>query len=246
MRLPCPRAAVVSVGFVGVILFCAAFAGCENYCLVVQTNPGGTINNNTSCPSTPTTGNVVLTFGASSTSGAASSSTMGPVRSPQIFATLRGVDALPMSTPGDDAPAWQPLAPQLADHPVQVDLNAHVGDLCTTNQLGAASVPGGVYRELRVRFALNPRAELAFARTASLLDESACGAGIFNCVIPSGIGRPLVWDAPAEIEIPSDRIDGGSIVILPNSTTRLAISPAADSPALAFSASVQRSCPPTK
>jgi hypothetical protein len=246
MRLPCPRAAVVSVGFVGVILFCAAFAGCENYCLVVQTNPGGTINNNTSCPNTPTTGNVVLTFGASSTSGAASASTIAPVRSPQIFVTLRGVDALPMSTTGDGAPAWQPLAPQLADRPVQVDLNAHAGDFCATNRLGTAAVPAGVYRQLRVRFALNPRADLASARLASPLDESACGTGIFNCIIPSAISRPLAWDAPAEIEIPSDRIDGGSIAILPNSTTRLVISPAAGSPSLPFSASVQRSCPPAE
>ncbi|HXX44868.1 MAG TPA: hypothetical protein VEJ38_09070 [Candidatus Acidoferrales bacterium] len=244
MQIPCTRGAAVSVGFLSAVLL-SSLAACSNYCVNFQSNPGGTINTSTTCGTSTTTGNVILTFGTSSTSGATSASTTAPVRSPQIFATLRGVDALPISTPGDDAPAWQPLAPQLADRPVQVDLNARVGDYCATNQLGTATVPAGVYSRLRLRVVPNQESD-RLTIAASPLDESACGTRMFNCVIPSGIGRPLAWDVPAEIEIPSDRIDGGSIAVLSNSTTRLAISPATGSSVLAFSASVQRSCPPAE
>ncbi len=238
------------------ILLCVIFVGCGNYCLVVQTNPGGTINTNTSCQ-TSTTGNVALAFGAPLDSGGTPYSTIVPVRSPHIFVTLSGVDALPAPVPGEEGPAWQPLAPQLALRPVQVDLNARAGDSCATGPLGAAAVPAGVYRELRLRVVpdLDPSAPAdQVAPTSSPLAESACGANLLNCLIPpDAAAQPLTWNDSDEVVISSDRIAGGFIRVLPDSDLQLTITfnpassvalPAADGIRLipSFSASTQFTC----
>ena len=203
----------------------------------MQTNPGGPVNPGANCPPTTATGNVALAFGASIASdaapGAAPSAATVPVRAPRIFVTLRGIDALPASMPGADATtAWQPLAPQLAERPVQVDLNARTGDFCASKPVSVADSPAGVYSQLRLRIVpnLDPNATASRAPdrstfSAALLAESACGANLLNCLIPpDAAAQPLAFDDSAEVLITSNRIAGGSIRVLPDTTTHLAIS----------------------
>ena len=246
MRLRWPLLAGVSALLLATVFSCVALVGCSNYCLNVQTNPGGTINTNTSCQTTTMTGNVALSIGALQESDSTGPMTTAPARATQVFVTLRGVDAFADPLPGDDAPAWRDLAPQLASRPAQIDLNAPVGDFCATSQLGMATVPAGIYRQLRLRVVSNldssaavnpPPDQLLIA--SSLPDQSACGANLLNCLIPpDAAARPLAFDdlhfaesagrsaetGPDSITISSDHIAGGSFRVLPNATTHLAIS----------------------
>jgi len=209
------------------LLFCATFTGCAHYCVAINLNPGGTIDSGATCTTTTSTGNVTLAFGSSVASASADALSAAP-RAPHIFVTLRGIDALPSSMPGDDATAWQPLAPQLATRPVQVDLNAPVGDSCAIHPLSVADVQSGVYSQLRLRVVENPSPNQAPDRStvaAPLLEESACGANLLNCLIPpDAAALALALDDRAEIVIPSDHIAGGSIRVLPDSHVHLTIS----------------------
>ena len=236
----------VSALLLAIVFSCVALVGCSNYCLNVQTNPGGTINTNTSCQTTTMTGNVALSIGALQDSDSPNSLATEASRATQVFVTLRGVDALADPLPGDDAPAWRELAPQIASRPAQIDLNARVGDFCATSQLNVATVSAGVYRQLRLRVVPNSDSNAAAnppsdqpAIASSLLDQSACGANLLNCLIPPDAaadslalyspvlaesGKRNLETGPASIVIPSDRIAGGFFRILPNTTTHLVIS----------------------
>jgi len=250
MRLhfaPAGAAKAFRSGLFAVLLSCA-LAGCSDYCLVVISNPGGTATLNPTCPPSKPTGNVALAFGSSFT---ASEST--PLRTPHLFVTLRGIDGLAAAISGDDASGWQELAPRLTDRPVQVELTAPVARSCETGPLGSAEVPAGVYRQLRLRLVPNPPSVRSLVN-APLLEESACGANVFSCLIPSGArAQPLVWDDPPEIVIPSDRIADGFIRVLPETTVYVSISleprssfalPAGDALRLIplFSASARSEC----
>ena len=197
------------------LLFCASFAGCTSYCVVIQSNPGGTIDPNTTCQAKTTTGNVAVTFSSSSVGAEAAL-----VRAPRIFVTFRGIDGLRAPTP-DDAPTWQELAPHLAEKPVQVELTSEARSSCAVGPLGSAAVPAGVYRQLRLRLFSNAAPD----RTATAaLEQSVCGPSVFSCLIPPDAApQPLVWDDPAEIVIASDRIEGGSFRVLPNGSVHIAI-----------------------
>jgi hypothetical protein len=222
-------AKAIRPGLFAAVLFClcALCAGCDNFCLLIVSNPGGTsgvgVSSGTapSCPvpkPTPT-GNVSLTFGFSVTT-----SESALVRAPHIFVTLRGIDALPASTT-DDAPAWQDLAPQLAEKPAQIDLTASsAGASCTASPLGSAAVPAGVYRQLRLRLVPNAPLDPTAAAAGPPLGQSACGTDLFSCLIPpDSAPQPLAFDDPAEIAIPSDRIADGSFRVVPNSRIHLSI-----------------------
>ena len=247
-------------------LFCAALVGCNNYCLNVQTNPGGTIDTSSNCPASPPTGNVSLAFGTAIASDAATNAGVLPLRAPHIFVTLRGIDALPTHAPGADAPEWQPLAPQLASRPAQVDLNARVGDFCATSPItgppgrrlvepGGSAIPAGVYSQLRLRLVPNLDPNARANDAAAPFDASACGANILSCVIPpDGAALPLAFDNPGEIVIPSGRIAGGFVRVLPGSNVHLVIALDPSSPidvakgnalrlSPLFSVSAQPSCP---
>jgi hypothetical protein len=200
---------------------------------------------NPTCPAGNSTGTVAVTFGSSL---AASEPAL---RTAHLFVTLRGIDALAAAIPGDDAPSWQELAPQLTDRPVQIDLMAPAAGSCGSGPLGSVAVPAGVYRQLRLRLVPNaPRT------TAALLDESACGADVFSCFIPpDDTAEPLAWDDPAEVVIPSDHLTEGLIRVLPETTVHvsIALDPRSSLALTAggalrllpsFSASAQSECPP--
>ncbi len=251
MRLNFPPAGATKAfrpGLFAIVVSCA-FAGCGDYCLIINSNPGGTVNTNLSCPTAKPTGNVALTFGSSF------ATSESPPLGTHLFITLRGIDALAAPMPGDDVPEWQELAPQLADRPAQVDLTAPAARSCESGQLGSAAVPAGVYRELRLRLIPNPSLIRAEA-TALPLDESACGANVFDCLVPpNATAQPLTWDDPAEVVIASDRIEDGFIRVLPETGVHVSIAlEPSSSLALAsdhtlrlipsFFASVQSECSP--
>lgn len=253
MRLkstPAGAAKASRQGLFAMLLSCA-LAGCNNYCLVVSSNPGGTSSVDPTCPAAHPTGNVALTLGSS-----IAASESAPPRVPHLFVTLRGIDGLGVPMPGDDAPVWQELAPQLADRPVQVDLAAPAASSCATGPLGSAAVPAGVYRQLRLRLVPNPPTD-RLAENTLALEDSACGANVFSCLIPpDAAAQPLAWDDPADVVIPSDRLADGFIRVLPESSVHVSIAldprsslalPAGAALRLIpwFSASAQSGCPPT-
>lgn len=237
-----------SLGLFALPLTCA-LAGCGgSWCVVGVFNPSGTTTTNPTCPGSNSTGTVAVTFHSSF---AASES--APLRTPHLFVTLRGIDALGAPTPGDDTPRWQELAPQLIDRPVQVDLTAPAARSCESGPLGSAVVPAGVYRQLLLHLVSNP----PVAATAPPLDTSACGANVFSCFIPpDGTAEPLAWDDPADVVISSDRLVDGQIRVLPETGVHVSIAlDPRSSLVLAggralrltplFSASAQSECSPT-
>jgi len=251
MRLPFGPAGAAKAfrsGLFAMFLSCVP-AGCGNYCLVGIFNPSGMTSTSATCPPSKPTGNVVLTVGSSLV-------TSEPVtlRAPHLFVTLRGIDALAAPAPGEDAPVWQPLAPQLTDRPVQVDLTASAAPFCESGPLGSAAVPAGVYSQLRLRVVPNPPPS---AQPATNADESACGAHSFSCLIPpDATAHTLAWDDPADIVIASDHIADGFIRILPETSVHVSIAldprsslvlPAGTALRLipSFSASTESACSPT-
>jgi hypothetical protein len=123
---------------------------------------------------------------------------------------------------GDEDPAdWQKLAPQLVKQPLQVDLVGGTSDRSARELLGEiVTVPAGIYRQLRVRFVPNqPMTE------DRLPDGNACGSVGFNCVVMAdGRIQPLLLDSGSpELRIMSDRIEGASLFIPPDTKTDLII-----------------------
>ena len=80
MPLRWPLLVGVSALLWAIVFSCVALVGCSNYCLNVQTNPGGTINTNTSCQTTTMTGNVALSISALQESDSPSSLATAPAR----------------------------------------------------------------------------------------------------------------------------------------------------------------------
>jgi hypothetical protein len=213
-RTPLGAAKALHPGLLGALVFCAIVTGCDNFCLVIQSNPGGTIDTNATCQ--PKTGNIGVTFSSSIVDSGSL-----PVRAPRIFLTLRGIDALGAPGPGADAATWQELAPQLADKPMQVELTAHAPKSCATGPLGSAAVPAGVYRQLRLRFI--PNAGPGQPDTP-ILEQSGCGAKLFNCLIPPDTApEPLAFENSADLVIPSNNIADGFIRVTPDNSVRVSI-----------------------
>jgi hypothetical protein len=138
-----------------------------------------------------------------------------------VFVTIRGIEASSNSAASDDSPDWVELAPELARRPVQVDLMAPPGTSCESAALSRALVPAGVYRELRIRLALDPPAAGESAPT-----ENRCGAAGLHCaVVAGGEIRPLAWNsATPDLHIPQQSIAGQGFSLMPDSEMNLTIS----------------------
>jgi len=253
MRLNLPPAGAAKayqLGLFAILVSCASVGCGGDYCLIINSNPGGTVNTNLSCPTAKPTGNLAFTFGSSFTP-----SESAPLRT-HVFVTLRGIDASAAML-GSEVPVWQELVPRLSDRPVQVDLTAPAARSCESGPLGWAAVPAGVYRELRLRLAPNPSLFRAEA-TAPPLEESACGVNLFDCLIPpNATAQPLTWDDPSEVVIAPERIQDGLIRVLPETSVQVsvALDPRSSLTLAAdhalrltplFSASVQSECSPSE
>ena len=222
MRRNCTHAGAAKafqLGLFAVLILCVMLTGCNNFCVSVVSNPGGTISGSgATCPPPKPTGNVKLRVSASLAPVAAS----GTSGAQHIFVTLRCMDALPTTIAGDDPPEWQALAPDLAFQPVQIDLMARPADSCALgsfgNAGGSANVRVGVYSQVRLRLVPNQP-----AGGEPVPAENACGANAFNCLVAAdGAVHPLALDDPPELRIASERIAGGFFRVLPDDSLLLA------------------------
>jgi hypothetical protein len=201
-----------------ILLFCVGLLGCDNFCFVGVSDPGGggaVAAGGTSCPVNNQTGNVALQLESSFTPAASS----GPTDVQHIFVSLRGIEALPTQPAGGDPPAWQELAPELVARPTQVDLMARPANACGPSTFPGAVVNAGVYTQVRLLLVTNqPEA------SEPVPTENACVPVGFNCVAATnGSLQLLSSDDPAELQIPTQSIAGGFFRVLPGDHIRLAI-----------------------
>jgi hypothetical protein len=173
--------------FLAVLPLCLANSGCNScYAGFWNGNQSGIAFSNTSCPLTKATGAVSFQMKEAVAPTSPSSAFPSPLASPldtrHIFVTLRGVEVHTSMTADTDSPGWEELAPDLAAHPIQVDLlalnvDSRLLDLSTSANV-PTTVPADEYRQLRLRLVpLNPTAD-------DILPESnACGSVGWNCIV---------------------------------------------------------------
>jgi hypothetical protein len=203
--------------FFTTLLFCLSLLGCNNYCFVFVSNPGGSISTTSpSCPLNGATGAVRVHVAASPTATAEAT----PASIQHIFVTLRGIEASSNAILDDDSPDWHELAPKLATQPEQLDLLARTPDSCARSTFDDVAVPADAYRQIRLRLSPNQPATDEFVP-----EENACGSVGFNCVVTSeGAIRPLVLDRlSSQFQISSDDISGDLFRVLPDTAVHLEI-----------------------
>ncbi|MGD0404028.1 MAG: DUF4382 domain-containing protein [Candidatus Acidiferrales bacterium] len=205
--------------FLVALLFPLALIGCDNSCLLIVSNPGGSIGTISGSGPNCSLNTTTATFRMSVASSLSSAAEAQP-RIQHVFVTLEGIEANPSASAGENSPNWQELAPHLAKEPVQLDLLARPADSCEPNISARVTVPADSYRQLRLRLSPN-EAET----TDPVLEQNSCGSAGFNCVVTSdGDIKPLVVDRElSQIQISSQQITGGSFRIFPDAPLNLKI-----------------------
>ena len=205
-------------GFFTALVFCLSLIGCDNTCFIFVSNPsGGTIAVGTNtCSLNKANGTVRLRL----TSSVMPAAGDWPTSVQHIFVTIRGIEANPSATAGEDSPDWQELAPNLATQPVQLDLLAHIGDSCAPSTFGDVAIPADVYRQ--VRLLLSPSHS---ETNEPVPQDNGCGRVGFNCIVTADGGiRLLVLNRQLpQVRIPPDHIADGFFRILPETTVNLTI-----------------------
>jgi hypothetical protein len=200
------------------LLFAVWLSGCGDTCFAFISNPSsGSLKIGVGgCKLTPASATVrLMVQGVQRCTSCPASS-----RIRHIFVSIRGIDVHEGLTPDAGSPDWQELAPHLAKQPLQIDLLSASGDQVTKEPLEEiVTVPAGVYRQLRVRFADDAVGRIPLYR------ESPCGGASANCVVmDDDTVRPLLFDtASPELRITPERIANGSLLILPDIDTDLII-----------------------
>ncbi len=210
----------------GALLAGLVAAGCNRTCVSFTSNPPNSTLNIKASDSTPPACTVTTAKAAVSVTMTAAPmcrGCSGTSSVQHIFVSLQGVAAHASGTGPDPAfrdEGWTELAPQLAQQPVQVDLMARPANACASGALGEAAVTSGVYRQIRLRLVPNHPAP-----GEAVPEENACGQVGFNCVVAAdGRIQPLLLESGApELRIASTRIAGGSLVVLPDVRTNLAV-----------------------
>jgi hypothetical protein len=215
--------------FLAVLLLCLANSGCNScYSGFWNGNGSGVAVSNMSCPLTKATGAVIVQMSVASAPPGASAAFPSPLVSPRdiqhIFVTLRGIEAHPNMMADENSTGWEELAPDLAAHPMQLDLLAVNGDSRSRGLTASANVPATVpadeYRQLRLRLvSLHPSAD-------DLIPESnACGNVGWNCMVFADRSvLPLEFDgAVAEFHITQERGTDSVFRVLPNELIHLSI-----------------------
>ena len=215
--------------FLAVLPLCLAGSGCNScYAGFWNGNQSGIAFSNTSCPLNKATGAVTFQMKESSAPTSPSSafpSSPAPLGDAQhIFVTLRGIEVHPSMTADKDSLGWEEIAPDLAAHPMQIDLLAlNVDSQLLGLPMSAnipATVPADEYRQLRLRLVPhNPTAD-------DVLPEShACGSSGWNCIVFANHSvRPLEFDgAIEEFHITPGTGTENIFRVLPNEVIHLAI-----------------------
>lgn len=206
------------------LLFAVWLTGCNNTCFTFTSNPPtGTLNIKVSNPAptcTLTKANGAIRLMVKKIP--VCSSCLESNRVQHIFVSIRSIEAHPNASVDDDSPDWQELMPpELVKQPLQVNLVSDPADPSAPEPLGQiASVPAGTYRQLLVRFL--PNEPVMNDRQP---EKNACGSSGFNCVVMAdGRIQPLLLEgAVPELRITPDRIDGGSMLVPPDTNTDLVI-----------------------
>ena len=146
----------------------------------------------------------------------------------------------------DDSPGWLPLATQLQEHPLQIDLLADSHANVSSAPFPDAVLPTGAYRQIRLRLASMPPKESTF-------EANPCGTGTPHCAVASdGRVRPLAFPpSRPDLRIVLDGTPGHELYVPPDGAVALVIEldrdrsflwPSGDSLLLApvFHLSVQR------
>jgi len=225
-----------------VVLLCLATSGCGYGCYsgFWNGNASGVAfsNSNSSCPLTKATGAVIVQVGTVSAPTAASAVFLSPLASPRdvqhIFVTLRGIQARPSMIGGEDSYSWQELAPDLAAHPLQLDLLAPSSQLALSGNSPSldvsvsaevpARIPADEYRQLRLR--LLPQDP---GPDDVIPERNACGNVGWNCIVFADRSvRPLEFAsskfvAAAEFSIPPEHSTDTIFRILPDEVICLSI-----------------------
>jgi hypothetical protein len=210
--------------FRAALLFAVWLAGCNSTCVTFTSNPHtGTISIKASDPSptcTLTKANVAVRV--ETHIDPECTSCPGSSRIQHIFLSIRGIEVHPSTTAEDDSPDWQELLPpELVKQPLQVDLVGGTAARGAREPMGEmVTISAGIYRQVRLRIVPNQPATNAW-----LLERNACGTVGFNCVVTAdGRIQPLLFDgASPELHIASDRIEGASVLIPPDTDTDLVI-----------------------
>ena len=222
-----------SILLFSVVLLSLGLIRCDNACVLVVSNPGGSIGtvsgNGPSCSLSATSGTASVRIVAHApAAGDEASRITGQVlvagdeasRIQHVFLTLRGIEANSSGVAGDGSPDWQELAPKLAARPVQVDLLAAGGESCAAGGFESAAVRADAYRQIRLRLTPNETDS-----TEPLLEQNSCGSAGFNCIVTSdGDIRPLVLARNAlQIQVTPEHIAGGFFRIFSEASVNLEI-----------------------
>lgn len=205
------------------LLLVVWFTGC-NTCFTFTSNPSmGTIGVKASdLSSTCTLGKANGAVRLELETEPVCSRCNGPGQVQHIFVSVLSLQVNPSATADDDSPDWQELLPpELVTKPLQVDLVRGLADQGVRESLGEiAPFPAGVYRQVRLRFVPDQP-----ATDDRLPERNPCGSGTFNCIVmDDGSNKPLQLDGGSpELRITSDRIEGASLLILPDTDTALTI-----------------------
>jgi hypothetical protein len=213
-----------SHAFPAALLFAIWLSGCNNTCFTFTSNPPtGTIGVKASDPRPTCTlakanGAVRLTVLTNPMCSSCSDS--GRIR--HIFVSIRDIGIHPSPTADDDSPDWQELLPPgLVKQPLQIDLVRGTTDRSVREPLREiATIPAGIYRQLRLRVAPNQP-----ATDERLPEESPCGRGSSSCIVMAdGRIQPLPLEGgSSQIRITLDRIEGASLLIPPDTDSDLVI-----------------------
>jgi hypothetical protein len=187
-------------------------AGCGNSCFVGFVNNGNgsfTINAGNPAPTCSLT-QVNGMLNAVAVKSTVCETCVPAARVEHIFVTLRSIQLRRSGSDDTNAPDWLELAPQLANEPRQIDL---MGSSMPVILVENAIVPARSYPELRLQFLPG-----SVTNAEELPAENACGGTRWNCMIMAD-GRVEALSLPGDVPellIPSQSIESGSLVVLPD------------------------------
>jgi len=182
-------------------------SGCQNTCV------SGTLN---SCKLSAANGIVRMEIGAASGNLATSAPSLPP-HITHLFVTIAGVDVHSSALANDDTPGWQPLAAELAAHPLQLDLLADARANSSAAPFPDALLPAGVYRQIRLRLATAPVQDFA-------LGTGHCVGSPHCAVMSDGRVRPVAFPfSRPELRIVLESGSGRELYVPPDGTVALRI-----------------------
>lgn len=207
-----------------ILLLAPLLAGCHNTCFTFTSNPPtSTINIKASNPPPTCTlakANVTVRLQLAAQSVCSSCPESGQVQ--HIFLSIQGIEVHASPTADNNSPDWQELLPaEVIQQPLQVHLVSGTDNPTAAKSLGdAVAIPAGIYSQVRLRFVPNP-----LEARVGLPETNGCGSGLFNCVVAAdGRIHPLLSNPGSpELRVTSDRIEGGSFFVPPDTDTDLLI-----------------------